>query len=558
MSRRLKTTFAAVLAAGIGAWAVSAGARQAAPAAPLALDEIRADHLAAHTRFLSSDLLEGRAPSSRGGQLAAEYIGTQFALAGLEPGAGTDSWFQEVPIVESRVDPAMELTASGPDGRLTLQYLEEIVAFAGAQEPVVRVSGDVVFVGYGINAPEANWNDYAGVDVRGKVVLALVNDPPAPPSEPDLFGGGALTYYGRWTYKYEEAARQGAAGAILVHTAESAGYPFQVVQTSWSGTQYALPNEAGQPVLPFKAWVTEDAARRLTALGGSTLDSLRDAAARRGFEPVPLNVTVSATLRQTVSRRTSPNVIGRLPGTRTDQAVVYTAHYDHFGIREAAADQPADADLIFNGALDNATGVAGMLEIAQAFTRAAEPPGRTMYFVATTAEESGLLGADWFARHPPLPLDQIAANINVDGLNVLGPARDLVLLGAERSTLGEMAERLTSRHDRVLGVDPEPNQGYFFRSDHFPLAKGGVPAVSISDSTEIIGQPAGFAARWRAEYNAKHYHQPSDEYDPAWNLNGAVADLRLLAELGWIVAASPQPPSYHPDEQFARPRSGGE
>jgi Zn-dependent M28 family amino/carboxypeptidase len=435
-----------------------------------------------------------------------------------------------------------------------LAYLEDVVAFSGRQEPRVPVSGELVFVGYGIVAPEYDWNDYAGVDMTGRIALIMVNDPPATPAEPQLFAGEALTYYGRWTYKYEEAARQGAAGAILIHTDESATYPWQVVQTSWSGTQYSLPAVAGEPSLALKAWVTDAAAREMARRAGRDLDALRKAALSRGAKPVPLGLQVSATIAQQVARRTSPNVIGVLAGTNPKEAVLYTSHYDHFGMREARAGEPADADRIFNGALDNASGVAGTLEVAQSFARAGARPARSIYIVFTTAEESGRLGAEFFAAAPVLPADRWAANINIDGLNVHGPARDIVLLGAERSSLGQMAEELAARHGRVVGPDPEPQRGYFFRSDHFPLAKLGIPALSISDSTQYIGKDPAEAKRLHDEYIARDYHQPSDEYKDEWNYEGAVNDMRLLAELGWQVANSPQMPAYHPDEQFARPR----
>ncbi len=534
--------------------AQSAG-KTSAPRGP-ALEEITEPRLEADIRFLAHDLLEGRAPSTRGGQLAAEYIAARFAQVGLAPGAPDGSFFQPVTIVESKVSPDFSVTLGGGSGAPdTLAYLTDVVAFAGVEGPKVSVDAELVFVGYGINAPEQRWNDYAGTDVKGKIVVAMVNDPPAPPTEPALFDGPALTYYGRWTYKFEEAARQGAAGALLIHTTESASYPWTVVQSSWSGTQYSLPVQPGQPTLPLKAWITEDAARKIAARGGKDLDTLRAAAAKRGFRAVPLAVTASAVLTQEQQRKISPNVIGVLKGRDASQAVVYTAHYDHFGIREVRSGQPETDDRIYNGAIDNATGVAGIISIAAAFARAGAPPGRSIYFVSTTAEESGLLGAEYFANNPPLPMGAFAANINVDGLNNLGPASDMVLLGAERSTLGELARDLLAAAGRTLGTDPEPGHGYFFRSDHFPLAKAGVPAVSISDSTQFIGKDPAFAKRMRDEYTEKHYHQPSDQFDPAWDMSGAVADLKLLAQLGWRVAASPEMPAYHGDEQFAQPRA---
>ena len=517
-----------------------------------ALDEIRGDDIAAHLKFLSHDLLEGRAPSTRGGQLAAEYLATQLALIGFAPAGDSGTHFQNVAIVESVVDPSFSLAVS--NGGPTFKYLSDVVAFSGVQEPTVKVGGEVVFVGHGIVAPEFKWNDYAGVDMKGKVALIMVNDPPAPAGEPQLFGGEALTYYGRWTYKYEEAARQGAAGAILIHTTESATYPWQVVQSSWSGTQYSLPAAAGEPALPLKAWVTEDAARTLARQGGHDLDALRKAATRRGSKPVPLGVSVSGTIAQKVARRLSPNVVGVLPGTNPKQGVVYTSHYDHFGIRDPRPDDKPDTDRIFNGALDNASGVAGVLEVAQAFARAGAKPGRSIYIVFTTAEESGLLGSEHFASHLPLPADQWAANINIDVINVYGPSKDVVLLGADRSSLGPMAEALAKSRSRTIGPDREPGRGYFFRSDHFPLVKKGIPAVSISEPAEFTSPNAAEVKKRRDAFNDTDYHQPGDEMKPFWDYTGGVADLKLLTELGWQIANDPKMPAYNPGDQFARIR----
>lgn len=516
-----------------------------------ALDGIRGDQIAAHVRFLSDDLLEGRAPSTRGGRLAAEYLAAQLALAGFEPGAADGTWLQQVPIVESRVNASFTLTA-GPGA--AFRYLEDVVAFTDVQEPSVRTAGELVFVGHGIVAPEYEWNDYAGLDMRGKIALVMVNDPPATPEEPQLFGGPALTYYGRWTYKFEEAARQGAAGAVLIHTDESATYGWQVVQSSWSGTQYAIPAVPGAPRLSLKAWVTDRAARDIAKRAGRDLDALRAAALKRGARAVPLGIQAAATIAQDVAQRTSPNVIGVLRGTSSQQAIVYTAHYDHLGMRDAKPGEPPDTDRIFNGAIDNASGLAGTLEIAQALAAAGARPARSIYVLFTTAEESGLLGAEYFAGRPVLPPEAWAANINIDSLNMAGPSRDIVLLGAERSTLGTLAGQLAVEQGRVVGPDPEPGRGYFFRSDHFPLAKIGIPALSLSEPVDFIGPDPAASKGLHEEYQAKRYHQPDDEVLPSWDYTGAVSDMRFLAELGWRLASQAEMPAYHPTEQFARPR----
>lgn len=513
-------------------------------------DQIQEAALVQHVQALASDEMEGRAPSTPGGQRAAQYIADQLKAMGVAPAGDNGTYFQEVPIVESTVNRTFTLSVPGR----TYRYLEDIVAFSGLEQGRVHVQGDVVFVGHGIVAPEQKWNDYAGANVRGKWVLIMVNDPPAPPDEPDLFAGRALTYYGRWTYKFEEAARQGAAGAILIHTDESATYPWQVVQSSWSGTQYSLPAAEGVPALGIKAWMTNAAAVDLVKRGGQNLDQLRTAAVKRGFKPVPLSVRAAATLQQQTARKTSPNVIGVVRGTNERQGVVFTSHYDHFGVRAPQPGDKPDADRIFNGAYDNASGVAGTLLIAQAMARAGSKPARSMYFVFTTAEESGLLGAEYFAQHPVIPLDQVVANINVDGINYLGPTRDLVLLGADRSTLGPMAEALATERGRTIGEDQHPERGYFFRSDHFPLAKAGVPALSISEPREFTGPNAEVLSKKQAAYNATDYHQPSDEYDPSWDFAGAVEDMKFLAQLAWRIAAQEEMPRYNEGDQFANAR----
>ena len=542
-----RSAFIFVLAAG-----AACSSPEPPPAPPPGPDEslITAASIVEHVKVLASDEFEGRAPATKGGTLATEYIAKQLAALSLEPAGDNGTFFQQVPIVESTVERTFVLSVPGT----TYRYMTDIVAFSGMERPRVQVQGDVVFVGHGIVAPELKWNDYEGANVKGKWALIMVNDPPAPADEPTLFGGNALTYYGRWTYKFEEAARQGAAGALLIHTDESATYPWQVVQSSWSGTQYSLPPAEGAPALAVKAWMTESAARDLAKRGGRNLDTLREAARQRGFKPVPLAIRAAATLQQKSARKTAPNVVAKLTGANAQQAVVFTSHWDHFGIREPQPGDKPDADRIFNGAYDNASGVAGLLEIAKAMARAPQKPARSMLFVFTTAEESGLLGSEHFAQHPPLPLAQMAANINVDGINYLGPTGDMVLLGADRSALGPMAAELLKERDRTLGQDTHPERGYFFRSDHFPLAKGGVPALSISEPKQFTGPRAAELLKKQEAYNSTDYHQPSDEYDPSWDFTGAVQDMRLLAQLAWRIAALPQMPAYNPGDQFRNAR----
>ncbi len=512
---------------------------------------ITAESMTTHIRALASDEFEGRAPATPGGEKTQNYLEEQLKALGVAPGAHDGSYFQQVPIVESVVDRSFMLSVPGN----TYRYLTDVVAFSGVERPRVQVQGDVVFVGYGINAPELKWNDYAGANVRNKWVMIMVNDPPAPADEPTLFGGNALTYYGRWTYKFEEAARQGAAGALLIHTDESATYPWQVVQSSWSGTQYSLPPQPGEPALGVKAWITDASARDLVRRGGQNLDTLRQAAATRGFKPVTLNVRAAATLTQKATRKTSANVIGVLAGTtRANEAVIYTAHWDHFGTRAPLPDDKPDTDRIYNGAYDNASGVAGVLEIAKAFARSPQKPERSIYFAFVTAEESGLLGSAFFVANPPLPMDRVAANINVDGVNYLGPTSDMVQLGSDRSSLGTLLEALLKERDRTLGRDQHPERGYFFRSDHFPFAKAGVPAISLSEPTQFTGANAAELKKKQEEYNGRDYHQPSDELDPAWDFTGGVHDMRLLARLGWLIANQAPMPMYNAGDQFGQVR----
>ncbi len=544
------------LAAGLLAclFLVSCAPAPAPPAPPTpsgpALDEISATSLTAHLRLLSSDLFEGRAPATRGGQLAAEYLATQMAALGLEPAGENGTFFQQVPIVESVVDRTFMLSVPGAAYR----YMQDVVAFSGVESARVQVQGDVVFVGYGINAPELTWNDYAGVDVKGKWVFIMENAAPAPADEPTLFGGPALTYYGRWTYKFEEAARQGAAGALLIHTDESATYPWQVVQSSWSGTQYSLPPEAGAPALGVKAWITERAARDLAKRGGRDLDALRKTASARGFKATPLGIRAAATLTQRSARKTAANVVARLPGANDQEAVVFTAHWDHFGMREPQPGEARDADRIFNGAYDNASGCAGLIELAKAMARAPQKPARSMIFAFVTAEESGLLGSEYFVQHPPLPAARMAANINVDGLNYLGATSDMVMLGSDRSTLGPMLDAILKADNRTLGGDAHPERGYFFRSDHFPFAKAGVPALSLSEPKSFTGANAAALLAKQEEYNGKDYHQPSDQYDPSWDFTGGIADLKVMATLAWQIAAANEMPKYNDGDQFANVR----
>jgi Zn-dependent M28 family amino/carboxypeptidase len=437
---------------------------------------------------------------------------------------------------------------------LSLNFSSEIVAFSSLPDPRLQVAAEIVFVGYGIVAPEYGWDDYRGEDLKGKVALVMVNEPPALPNAPQRFGGDDLTYYGRWTYKLEEAARHGASAALLIHTTESATYPWEVVASSWGGSQYSVAPAAGQPTLAINAWVTDDAARGIVAAGGRDLNELRRAAMSGRQTPVSLGVQLSATLVRRIEPKESSNVIGVLSGRQPDRGVVVTAHYDHLGIKTTFSND-GGSDQIFNGAIDNASGVAGTLAIASALTSGGAVPRRSIYILFTTAEESGLLGAEYFVAHPPLPMAAFAANVNIDELNMFGRARDLVLVGAERSSIREVADAIAARHDRVIARDPDGGAGNFFRSDHFPLARAGVPAVSLGLPTKFVGDGAAGARKRRDVFTEHRYHQPNDEVRDDWSYDGAVDDLRLLGELVWTLADSASVPAYHADDPFARMRA---
>ncbi len=513
--------------------------------------KIEENALRAHVKFLSDDLLEGRGPGARGGMLAAKYIAAQFEALGLEPAADR-SYFQLVQMIGSRPDPSNRLVVKSGAGVSEFRFADEFVGGTDQEQTEVPISGDIVFVGYGVSAPEANWDDYKGQDVRGKILLMMVNDPPATATEPNLFGGKGLTYYGRWTYKYEEAARRGAAGAILIHTNESAGYGWSVVRNSWGAERFGLIPDANTPGLKLKSWVTEDVARKIAQAGGFNLDQLRQQAVSRSFKPVTLNTKVEMTLRTQVQRLTSPNVVGIYRGndpTLKNEYVVYSAHWDHLGIRP---DQPGDN--IYNGAVDNATGIAGILAIARAYGALGIKPKRSILFIATTAEEQGLLGAEYYARNPLVPLKDTIANINIDSMNVLGQTTDLTPLGADRSTLGKFVEEVAKENNLTISPDARPEQGLFYRSDHFPFAKAGVPAVNFEPGSKFVGHSEKWGEEQFADYNEHRYHQPSDEYSLNWDFTGMMQQGRLAFLIGLRVANANETPQWNKGDEFERAR----
>ena len=515
---------------------------------------ISVDTLKEVTKTLSSDEFEGRAPTTPGEDKTIGYVAGRFAAAGLKP-ANKGSWFQTVPLVEITANPNTAMTISGGKGPLSFAYKTDMVASSYRIVPKTQIANsEVVFVGYGINAPERGWNDYAGIDVKGKTVIILVNDPDY--ANKDLkgpFGGRAMTYYGRWTYKYEEAARQGAAAAMIIHDTFPAAYPWDVVVSSWTGPQIGF-DDAGDHMDQTAAngWITSDAATKLMASAGKDLAKLKIAAAKKGFKAVPLGLTASLTLDNGIKRQLSRNVIGILPGkTRPDEYVLYSAHWDHLGICE-----PVKGDNICNGALDNASGTAGLIALAEAHVKAGAAD-RSLVFLAVTAEESGLLGSEYYAANPIFPLSKTVGGINMDGLNMLGRTRDVIVVGAGKSELEPMLAGLVKTQGRVIAPEPTPEKGFFYRSDHFSFAKLGVPMIYYDSGEDLLvgGIAAGRAAS--EDYTTNRYHKPQDEYDPKANWDGVVEDLTLNFQLGRNLANGATWPNWYPDAEFrgARDRS---
>ena len=511
---------------------------------------ISAAEIDGHLRFLSSDLLEGRAPATRGGRLAAEYIAAQLRIAGVEPGVGK-SYFQPVPIDIVGADASTIRVSTGGKAASTLRYPDDVVMWAGSAADSSAARGEIVFVGYGSRAPEYNWDDFKGTDLKGKVLLILVNDPPAPSAEPTLFGGKAMTYYGRWTYKFEEAERQGAAGALIVHTTEQAGYPWHTVVGSWAKEQRMLPRDPSLPSpLGIRGWITDTAAQALLSRAGLDLAALRTQASSRDFRPVPTGITLDASFRNKVDHLQSENVVGIVRGSDPKlraEYVALSAHWDHLGIGPAV-----NGDSIYNGASDNASGVADMLAVARAAAAASPKPKRSLLFVFVTAEESGLLGSEYFAAHPTVPAANIAANLNVDGGNLLGRTRDLNVLGERKSSLGASLATLVKPMGMRLSPEEHPERGHFYRSDHFSFAKAGIPAVSIGPGDDYEGRAKEWGPQQDEEYTSHRYHQPSDEYGVGFDLGGAVQLSEIVLRFATQLANAPTTPAWAKDAEFGR------
>ncbi|HWQ56518.1 MAG TPA: M28 family peptidase [Bryobacteraceae bacterium] len=526
----------------------------AALAFPLAGQQISAERIRAHTKFLASDYMEGRGVGARGGDLATEYLATAFAVAGALPAGENGTYFQRVPLVGVETQPGVQLSAVSKGKTVPFRWAEDFVGLNHKQQASGRLTAEAVFVGHGISAPEFQWDDYKGTDVRGKVVVLFTNEPPS--EKADFFGGRALTYYGRWTYKYEEALRRGAAGAIIIHTTPTAGYGWDVVRNSWGHENPFVKLAPNEAALAFAGWVTREAGEKLLGLSGRNVESLLKAAESRDFKPIPLNVRINAVIPSKVRQIDTRNVAAVVPGSDPElkkEAVVFTAHWDHLGIGT-----PVDGDAIYNGAVDNATGCAMLIEMARAWAELPQKPRRSALFLAVTAEEGGLRGSEFYANHPIFPAGKTAAAFNFDAIHPYGRTKDVVLTGAERTTLWPVVEAAANRMGLVIKPDPRPEQGSYYRSDHFSMATVGIPAFTVEAGSDVLGKPPGFADQLFREFNARHYHQPSDEFHDDWDFSG----LEQMARFGILIALDTANqdalPTWRAGDEFlpARQKSG--
>ncbi len=514
---------------------------------------ISGERIRAHVKFLASDLLEGRGVGTRGGDLATEYLAAQFALAGAKPAAG-GSYFQEVPLVGVEPTADCRLAAESKGRTVSFEWLKDFVGSNYRQRPADEFDAEAVFVGHGIVAPEFGWNDFKDVDVRGKILVMFTNEPSS--ADPKFFGGRALTYYGRWTYKFEQAARAGAAAAILIHTTPTAGYGWEVVRNSWGREEPLVKLAAGQHDLALAGWVTEEAGQRLLALAGRNVAALLQAAESRDFRPIPLGVRIRGKMVSRIREIQSSNVAAIIPGSDpalAGEAVIFSAHWDHLGVGT-----PVNGDAIYNGAVDNATGCAILLEIARLWASLEPKPRRSALFLAVTGEEGGLRGSEYYASHPLAPPGKTAVALNVDAVFPFGRTTDVVMNGAERTTFWPQVQEVAARMNLTIRPDPRPEQGSFYRSDHFPFAKVGIPAFTVDEGDQYAGKPAGYGEKLFEEYNNRHYHQPSDEYRDDWDMAGMEQIGRLVFLLGQSAANLDKLPTWNAGDEFlaARVASG--
>jgi len=516
--------------------------------------DISPERIRAHVKFLSSDQLEGRGPGGRGGQLATEYIATQFMLAGLKPGGDNGTYFQQVPLTGIQTDKSAQLSASQGGQTIDFKWSND---FVGVNERLTaddRFEGEAIFVGHGIEAREFQWNDFKDVDVRGKVLVLFTNEPAS--NDPKFFGGRALTYYGRWSYKYEEATRKGARGVIIIHTTRTAGYGWEVVRNSWSGEQPYVKVAPGQHALSLAGWVTQESGEKLLSLAGHHVDELLKAADSRDFRPIPLGVLIRCNLPTKVREIATRNVAGLVEGSDPklkSEVVIYSAHWDHLGIGT-----PVNGDAIYNGAVDNATGCGILMELAGAWAAQPKKPRRSALFLAVTAEEGGLRGSEYYAAHPKIAPGKTALAINYDALFPFGRTRDVVVNGAERTTAWPMVEAVAKRMGLTIKPHPRPEQGTYYRSDHFAFAHVGIPAFSVELGEDFIGKPKGFGAKAFDDYNEQHYHRPSDEFQETWDFSGLADMARFGFLIGSEVANQDRIPTWRARDEFlaAREKSG--
>lgn len=502
-------------------------------------------------KILSSDEFEGRAPSSPGEEKTVNYLVERFSTYGFQPGNG-DSFFQQVPLVDITADPSMQLTVADETGSTTYAYSDNFMAWTKRVTDQVDVdNSEMVFVGYGVTAPEYDWNDYEGIDVAGKTVIILVNDPGFGGDDPAFFKGNSMTYYGRWTYKFEEAARQGAAAAFIIHETKPAAYPWEVVSGSWSGPQFDLvADDKNMSRVAVEGWLHIDTAHELFQNAGLDLEALKTQARTRDFTPVSLRLNASVSIENSLRFSESRNVVAVLPGkTKPDEYLIYMGHWDHFGV-----DPSIEGDQIYNGALDNATGTSGLIALAKAFASLPERPDRSIAFLAVTAEEQGLLGSKYYGQAPIYDLPKTIAAINLDGLNNYGPTRDIIVVGHGNSDLDDYIETAAAERDRYIQPDPEPEKGYFYRSDHFAFAREGVPALYTSRGIDHVERGKEYGMAQRQDYVANRYHKPSDEYSEDWDLTGAIEDLKLLFITGYRVAHSEEYPAWKDGTEFKAKR----
>jgi len=512
-----------------------------------ALKRINARDLSKHIRIVSSDEFEGRLPSSRGEEKTIRYIREEFNKLGLKPGNG-DSYFQEVPLVSITTDPVTQLVVEGGGKSLSFAYGTDCMVSTRRELETISLDGsDMVFVGYGIVAPEYDWNDYKGLDVRGKTVVMLVNDPGFATQDPALFKGNTMTYYGRWTYKYEEAARQGAEAALIIHETKPAAYPWDVVQNSWTGPQFGLRTEdGGLSRCAVEGWLTIETTRMVFEQAGLDLEKLKADAATPGFRAEAMGLKASVSLKNTIKQSVSNNVLAVLPGNaRPDEYVFYMAHWDHLGTNSSL-----EGDQIYNGALDNATGIAGLIQLADAFTNLPSPPARSIAFLAVTAEEQGLLGSEYYGAHPVFPPAKTVAAMNMDSLNIYGRMKDVTLIGSGNSDLDDYVQSAAASQDRTVRPDPEPEKGHFYRADHFSFAKQGIPALYVTTGLDHVEYGEEWTREQMDKYTENHYHKPSDEYDPEWDLSGMVEDLQLLFHVGCMLGNGDSFPNWKEGTEF--------